>query len=188
MEPTTEDAAPSFTTMLFKTISIRYQLFMDSITPWVAPRWAFSVISLVLFMTRIFVLQGWYIIAYALGIYLLNLLIAFLTPRFDPAINIESEDTGDDAALPTKRDEEFRPFVRRLPEWKFWVMAQRAIFVAFFATFFKAFDVPVFWPILVLYFILLFVVSMKQRIAHMIKHRYVPFSVGKPKHAGKSDK
>ena len=30
--------------------------------------------------------QGWFIIAYALGIYLLNLLIAFLSPRIDPAL------------------------------------------------------------------------------------------------------
>ena len=30
--------------------------------------------------------QGWYIVTYALGIYLLNLLIAFLTPKIDPAI------------------------------------------------------------------------------------------------------
>jgi len=30
--------------------------------------------------------QGWYIITYALGIYHLNLLIAFLSPRIDPAL------------------------------------------------------------------------------------------------------
>ena len=30
-------------------------------------------------------LKGWYIITYALGIYLLNLFIAFLTPKIDPA-------------------------------------------------------------------------------------------------------
>ena len=66
--------------------------------------------------------QGWYIVAYALGIYLLNLLLAFLTPRFDPAISVDTDsgEGDEDAALPTKQDEEFRPFVRRLPEWKFW--------------------------------------------------------------------
>ena len=31
-------------------------------------------------------LQGWYIVTYALGIYLLNLFIAFLTPKIDPAL------------------------------------------------------------------------------------------------------
>ena len=42
---------------------------------------------------------------------------------------------------------------------------QRAIVLGILATFFKAFDVPVFWPILVLYFIILFVISMKKQIA-----------------------
>lgn len=31
-------------------------------------------------------MKGWYIITYALGIYYLNMLIAFLTPKIDPAI------------------------------------------------------------------------------------------------------
>lgn len=32
-------------------------------------------------------LQGWYIVTYALGIYQLNLFIAFLTPKIDPALD-----------------------------------------------------------------------------------------------------
>jgi hypothetical protein len=31
-------------------------------------------------------LQGWYIVTYGLGIYILNLLIAFLSPKIDPAL------------------------------------------------------------------------------------------------------
>ena len=30
--------------------------------------------------------QGWYIVTYALAIYHLNLLLAFLTPKIDPAL------------------------------------------------------------------------------------------------------
>ncbi len=77
-------------------------------------------------------MQGWYIVTvsiarnilirqYALGIYLLNLFLAFLSPKFDPALEEElamEEDEG--PSLPTKADEEFRPFIRRLPEFKFW--------------------------------------------------------------------
>ena len=38
-------------------------------------------------------LQGWYIVTYALFIYHLNLLLAFLTPKIDPAMaELESED------------------------------------------------------------------------------------------------
>lgn len=35
--------------------------------------------------------QGWYIVTYALGIYHLNLFIAFLSPKVDPSL---MEDSG----------------------------------------------------------------------------------------------
>jgi hypothetical protein len=54
-----------------------------------------------------------------------------------------------------------------------------AFLVAFVLTFFSIFDVPVFWPILLLYWLVLFVLTMKRQIRHMIKYRYVPFTVGK---------
>ena len=61
------------------------------------------------------------------AIYLLNLLLAFLQPKFDPSLQDdlmadEIEEGGDPATspLPSQRDDEFRPFVRRLPEWQFW--------------------------------------------------------------------
>jgi hypothetical protein len=46
-------------------------------------------------------------------------------------------------------------------------------------TLFDVFDVPVFWPILVMYFLALFFVTMKSRIKHMIKYKYLPFTTGK---------
>lgn len=66
-----------------------------------------------------------------LAIYLLNLLLAFLQPKFDPSLQddlladeIEEGATDDGPALPSQRDDEFRPFVRRLPEWQFWYCQQ----------------------------------------------------------------
>lgn len=46
-------------------------------------------------------------------------------------------------------------------------------------TFFSAFDVPVFWPILLFYWVMLFALTMKKQILHMVKYKYVPFSFGK---------
>ena len=66
--------------------------------------------------------------------------------------------------LPTKQNEEFRPFIRRLPEFKFWYSATKATVIGFFCTFFELFNVPVFWPILVMYFITLFCITMKRQI------------------------
>lgn len=61
------------------------------------------------------------------AIYLLNLLLAFLQPKFDPSLQddlmadeLEGGESDTPSPLPSTRDDEFRPFVRRLPEWQFW--------------------------------------------------------------------
>jgi len=61
------------------------------------------------------------------AIYLLNLLLAFLQPKFDPSLQddlmadeLEGGESDTPSPLPSSRDDEFRPFVRRLPEWQFW--------------------------------------------------------------------
>jgi hypothetical protein len=46
--------------------------------------------------------------------------LAFLTPKFDPSIEDEELEMEDGPTLPTHNDQEFRPFIRRLPEFKFW--------------------------------------------------------------------
>lgn len=80
--------------------------------------------------------------------------------------------------------------------------------IGFCMTFFSIFDVPVFWPILLIYFIILFVLTMKRQIKHMIQHKvrrwhrlllflltpigavclqYVPFSFGKKRYVKKGE-
>jgi Rer1 family len=63
----------------------------------------------------------------------------------------------------------------------------KAIFVALVCSFFSVFDIPVFWPILLIYFCILFAITMRRQIKHMIKYKYVPFDLGK-KNYGKSNK
>lgn len=66
---------------------------------------------------------------------------------------------GAAGTLPTKQDEEFRPFIRRLPEFKFWHSATRAVAISFLCSWFEVFNVPVFWPVLVMYWMMLFVLT-----------------------------
>ncbi|OZJ04844.1 Protein RER1 [Bifiguratus adelaidae] len=175
-----DNAASQF--MAHKTaFERRYRQYLDEITPYIYQRWTVTAGLLVLFMLRILLAQGWYIVTYALGIYLLNLFLAFLQPRFDPSLemDLQEQEIEEGPSLPTKSDEEFKPFIRRLPEFKFWHAATRAILISMFCTFFSIFDVPVFWPILLVYFCILFAITMKRQIKHMIKYRYVPFDWGK---------
>ncbi|KAJ2987305.1 hypothetical protein NUW54_g9463 [Trametes sanguinea] len=167
--------------------------WLDRVTPFVLYRWLGTAGLLALFALRIVFAQGWYIVAYAHAIYLLNLLLAFLQPKFDPSVQDDiladdMEEGGEGAAspLPSQRDDEFRPFVRRLPEWQFWLSATRATLIATVCTFFEMFDVPVYWPILVVYWFVLFLLTMRRQIQHMIKYKYVPFDFGRKARYGSS--
>ncbi|KAJ3586146.1 hypothetical protein NHX12_012547 [Muraenolepis orangiensis] len=155
---------PSTIAAFFTRLGQIYQSWLDKSTPFYIGRWAGTLLLTAVYMIRVYILQGWYIVTYALGIYHLNLFIAFLSPKVDPSMLDEDEGPS----LPTKQNEEFRPFIRRLPEFKFWHSATKGIVIAMICTFFEAFNVPVFWPILVMYFIMLFCITMKRQIKHMI--------------------
>ena len=88
--------------------------------------------------------------------------------------------------------------------------ATRATVLAFLATLSEAFDVPVFWPILVVYFCVLFALTMRRQIQyvlqflngpnwfgaltpasccrHMIKYKYIPFDFGRKARYGAAKK
>ncbi|KAL5753032.1 hypothetical protein ACOSP7_023207 [Xanthoceras sorbifolium] len=160
------------------SVSRRYQHLLDKLVPHILYRWMACLGVLLIYALRVYLVEGFYIVTYGLGIYLLNLLIGFLSPQIDPEYN-------DGPMLPTVGSDEFRPFVRRLPEFKFWYCITKAFCIAFVMTFFSAFDVPVFWPILLFYWLMLFTLTMRKQIMHMIKYRYVPFSFGKQRYDGK---
>merc|ERR1711981_968355 len=129
-----------------------YQSYLDKSTPFIAYRWIGTGVLFIAFGLRIVYAQGWYIVAYSLGIYLLNLFLAFISPKFDPSLEQDQDmedgvPAGEASSLPTKNDQEFKPFVRRLPEFKFWHAATRAIALAFMCCWSEIFNLPVFWPV-----------------------------------------
>jgi hypothetical protein len=164
-----------------------YQRYLDKTNPFALYRWLATALVGLLFAYRVLAYHGWYLVTYALCIYLLNIFLAFISPKFDPSYeSLDNEgDLGEGPSLPRSANEEFRPFVRRLPEFKFWYSATLSILVALFCSFFRIFDIPVFWPILVFYFFILFGMTMRRQIKHMVKYKYVPFDFGKKKYTGK---
>ncbi|XP_009597338.1 protein RER1B-like [Nicotiana tomentosiformis] len=161
-------------------LSKLFQYYLDKTTPHALYRWIGTVGLAFLYALRVYYVQGFYIVTYGLGIYILNLLIGFLSPLVDPEL-----EPSDGAMLPTKGSDEFKPFIRRLPEFKFWYAITKAFCVAFVMTFFSLFDVPVFWPILLCYWVVLFVLTMRRQITHMIRYKYIPFNLGKQKYSGR---
>ncbi|CAI9110223.1 OLC1v1010217C1 [Oldenlandia corymbosa var. corymbosa] len=148
-----------------------YQSLLDKWNPYVLNRWIASSILLIVYFLRVLYLRGFFVVSYGLGIYLLSLLIGFISPKVDPDL--------EGPTLPTRSSDEFRPFVRRLPEFNCWYSFTVAVCIALVLTFFSALDVPVFWPLLVFYWVVLCILTLRKQILHMMKHKYVPFTAGK---------
>ncbi|KAL2296467.1 hypothetical protein Nmel_015785 [Mimus melanotis] len=82
---------PSVVYRFFSRLGQIYQSWLDKSTPYTAVRWIVTLGLSFIYMIRVYLLQGWYIVTYALGIYHLNLFIAFLSPKVDPSL---MEDSG----------------------------------------------------------------------------------------------
>ena len=129
--------------------SRKVQYLLDKSSPHVLFRWLGFAVLLSLYLLRVFLLNGWFIVTYGLGIYLLNNLIGFLSPQvwfahacalFDYVSNpvrfllgLRAQfdpDEGEGPVLPTRDTDEYRPFSRRLPEFKFWCVLGGGLLLA----------------------------------------------------------
>ena len=54
---------------------------LDKTVPHIAARWLGLGALLSLYVLRVWMLRGWYIVTYGLGIYLLSLFIGFISPQ-----------------------------------------------------------------------------------------------------------
>lgn len=52
-------------------------------------RWGLFVVSVCLFLLRIYLVKGWFIVTYGLGIFLLNNLIGFLSPQVKNSLRVK---------------------------------------------------------------------------------------------------
>lgn len=157
-----------------------FQYYLDRSAPHTLRRWLVTLGVAVIYGLRVYWVKGFHVISYGLATYVLNLLIGFLSPKVDPEL-----EGLDGVSFPGKDSDEYKPFERRLPEFRFWYSITKAFIVSFIMTFISVLDVPVFWPILLSYWFFLFVLTMKRQIVHMVKHKYNPFSKAKPKYDGK---
>ena len=119
----------SFVTRLSKTFRQRGSMLLDYLTPKILIRWIIFSILFIFYVIRVYLLQGFYIISYGLGIYFLNLFIGFLQPK-DDMDTVKGE-------LPKSDKDNYRPFSRRVPEFIFWWSATKAQLLSIFLTFFE---------------------------------------------------
>lgn len=173
---------------LYNKIINTHNYYIDKTTLYIKTRWTILLNLLILYIVRVYYVTGFYVVSYALSIFLLNLFLRFLTPHNIEEIYEQYENENNGLLLPMKQmnipknetnpddKKEFRPFLRKLNEFKFWLLSTRAIIISILCTFFPILDIPVFWPLLLFYFICLFFATMKQQIKNMIKFKYLPFN------------
>ena len=66
---------------LVRSLSAKWQYTMDRLSPKVTLRWGMFSLLFFLYLVRVYFAEGWYIVSYGYGIYLLNQLIGFLSPQ-----------------------------------------------------------------------------------------------------------
>ncbi len=160
---------------LIEKINYYLELIKDKTIIYKFHRWICVLILLLIYLIRVIKTKGYYALTYCIGIHFLNSFIGFISPLDDP----EDELGAESSYLPQRSNEEFKPFQRKVKEFAFWSMMFWTFLVSIFFTFFEAFNIPVFWPLLLFYFVLIFFLIMRRQIRHMIKYNYLPWDSGK---------
>ncbi|KAJ9551705.1 hypothetical protein OSB04_015750 [Centaurea solstitialis] len=80
------DRASAATLDQWRQFSRLFQFYLDKTTPHAVYRWIGTGALVFLYALRVYYVQGFYIVSYGLGIYILNLLIGFLSPLVDPEL------------------------------------------------------------------------------------------------------
>jgi hypothetical protein len=76
-------------------LSRKYQYVMDKSSPHVLYRWIVFAVVLTLYFVRVYFANGWFIVTYGLGIYMLNQLIGFLSPQVSPQELLSADTLAD---------------------------------------------------------------------------------------------
>ena len=72
---------PNILHLTLDQIQQRYWRTLDVTVPHTLYRWLSLGGLFLLYMLRVWIMQGWYIVTYGLGIHILNLFIGFITPQ-----------------------------------------------------------------------------------------------------------
>ncbi|KAM0681706.1 hypothetical protein GINT2_000220 [Glugoides intestinalis] len=148
------------------------QYVIDNLSPLIRARWTFTAFLMIVYIRQIVIIKSHDVITYCVGIYLLHAFVLFVTPKDDNIPSPFENDDDEENYTPMNINNDFRPYVRKLPEFSFWQMCTQIILISYFLTFFPFTDLPVYRPVLVVYSIfILFMTTYKLRM-HSKKFKY----------------
>ena len=168
---------------LISSVQIYLNAFNDKLVSFRKARWYVIICLSLIYLIRLFLTKGYQALTYCIGIHFLNSFIGFISPIVDPeddAINFDTNTSSSSSSyLPQNNSEEFKPFQRKVKEFHLWEAMFYTLVVSNIITFFPVFDIPVYWPLLLFYFVIVFILTMKHQIKQMMKYNYLPWDVGK---------
>ncbi|WUR04031.1 protein RER1 (RER1) [Vairimorpha necatrix] len=162
-------------------LTVLTQIYLDQLAPLPSIRWGITGLLLLIYLLRIYFKESFYLLTYVLGIYLIHGTILFLTPKgeniADPFENYDQDegDTFESELI----DNQFKPITRNLPEFDYWLFSTKVVTFALFASCFSIFDIPVYTPILAIYFCMMLVFTINSLYQHTKRYNYNPFNISK---------
>ena len=161
----------------------KYQQVIDRVTPMKRERWAAVAFLCSVLLLRMYIKQGYAVIAYLFGLYFLQNTMLYLSPLDDPE-ECDDEVQAQHASSLLKREAgEHKGFVRKMSEVEFWRSMFIGSFLAAFFSLFDGMDIEIYWPLLVVYFCGMTLFLCRVKLEHMWRYGYVPVdSFGKEKY------
>ena len=111
----------------------KMQIFLDKISFYPGRRWLCFALALAFFLTRMYVQQGYAVLAYLLGLFYLNNIMLYLAPAEDPD-ELEMGAMKGEFVLPTRESDEYKGFQRKMHELDFWKEMMSATLLAAFCS------------------------------------------------------
>lgn len=87
-------------------------MFLDRVSQYPVARWVSCFLMLGILFLRIYIKEGYAVIAYLLGLFYLNHLMLYLSPAEDPEDLEFSMDSG--FVLPEREQDEYKGFQRKI--------------------------------------------------------------------------
>ena len=130
------------------------------------------------FFGRVYITGAYAFITYCVAIvYLKNLLL--YTQPCDSYLQELEIAVEKEYVLPTRENDEFKPFERKKPEMEVWKSLVKTTLIATLCTFIPFFDLDFSPVVLVTYFLFVVIVMYRAKVKHMQRLNYNPFDLGK---------
>lgn len=154
------------------------QIMVDKFSPYPVQRWCVFGLCLLAHFVKILVSGTHHLIAYVVGVYLFHGFILFATPKDENIPDPFEEEVDNDNSneySPSNVDNSLRPFIRNMPEYTYWMFSMKVVVISFLLTLSKFTDIPVYTPILVVYFVFMVLATAIKLWQHSRKYNYNPF-------------